>query len=145
MIALRIPEYWPCCPPDFAESYFPGGITDKTLRLAPYLRFERRDGLQARWAREVHGIDLEAPVHWVPSTFGFLNLTLAGMAWGMHPASITRPRIASEQLVELCPHTSIAVQLYWTVSRLHAKPLTILTDAVRRAARRNLLASAQAT
>jgi LysR family transcriptional regulator (chromosome initiation inhibitor) len=30
------------------------------------LRFDRRDGLQARWAREALGIEaLDAPVHWV--------------------------------------------------------------------------------
>jgi len=132
-------EYLACCSPDFAARHFPDGVTDSALRRAPFLRFERRDGLQARWAREIHGIELDAPTHWVPSSSGFLNLTVAGMAWGMQPAALARPRIASGLLVELSSDTPITVQLYWTVTRLHALPLKALTDAVRQVARTSLL------
>ncbi|HEX8055041.1 MAG TPA: LysR family transcriptional regulator ArgP [Novosphingobium sp.] len=138
-IGLGSLEYLACCSPDFAVRYFPDGITDQALNRAPCLRFERRDGLQARWAKEIHGIVLDAPVHWVPSSSGFLNFTVAGMAWGMQPAALARPRIAGGLLVELSPDTPIAVQLYWTVTRLHASPLKALTDAVRQAARTSLL------
>jgi LysR family transcriptional regulator (chromosome initiation inhibitor) len=132
-------QYLACCSPDFAAQYFPEGITEQALRLAPCLRFERRDGLQARWAKEVHGIDLNAPMHWVPSTLGFLNFAVAGMAWGMQPASLARTLIERGKLIELSPDRPIAVTLYWTVARLHATPLKALSDAVMRAANRNLL------
>lgn len=137
-IALGGMQYLACCSPDFAARHFPGGITDDALRLAPCLRFERRDGLQARWAREIHGIDLNAPMHWVPSTYGFLNLAVAGMAWGMQPTSLAGPLIERGELIELSPDTPIVVKLYWTVTRLHATPLKALTDAVTRAAKKNL-------
>lgn len=123
-------HYLACCSPDFADRHFPHGVNEETLRLAPCLRFERRDGLQARWAREAHGVELNAPMHWVPSSFGFLNFALAGMAWGMLPEMHARQRIANGLLVELSPDTPVAVQLHWTVTRLHATPLKALTDAV---------------
>jgi LysR family transcriptional regulator (chromosome initiation inhibitor) len=45
------------------------------------LRFDRRDALQARWAREALGVAaLDAPAHWVPSTQGFVDGALAGWA-----------------------------------------------------------------
>jgi LysR family transcriptional regulator, chromosome initiation inhibitor len=132
-------EYLACSSPNFVARHFPDGITEEALRRAPFLRFERRDGLQARWARETHRIELEAPMHWVPSTFGFLNFALEGMAWGMHPAMISRPRIEQGLLAELTPDTPIEVKLYWTVTRLHASALTTLTDSVRRVAKTRLL------
>lgn len=142
-IELGSLEYQACCSPDFADRYFPYGVTEEALRRAPCLGFDRRDGLQVRWARETHGIELEAPMHWVPSTFGFLNFALEGMAWGMHPVMLSRPRIADGLLTELSPGTSIGVKLHWTVTRLHATPLKALTDAVRRVARSKLLQTAR--
>lgn len=137
-ISLGSLEYQACSSPDFIARYFPDGVTEEALRRAPCLRFERRDGLQARWARENHHIELDAPMHWVPSTFGFLNFALEGMAWGMHPTMLSRPRIEQGLLAELTPGTSISVMLYWTVTRLHASALTTLTEAVRQAARSRL-------
>lgn len=138
-IELGSLEYLACCTPEYAAIHFSEGVNAAALRRAPCLRFERLDGLQARWVRETHGIELKAPMHWVPSTFGFLNLTLSGMAWGMNPAMLARPLIAEGKLIELTPGASLAVTLYWTVTRLHASALTALTDAVRRAARSRLL------
>ena len=140
-IELGSLEYQACSSPDFVARYFPDGVTQEALRRAPCLSFERRDGLQARWAREAHGIELNAPMHWVPSTFGFLNFALAGMAWGMHPVMLSRPRVVQGLLVELTPGTSIEVKLYWTVTRLHAVALKALTDAVKSVARLRLLQS----
>jgi LysR family transcriptional regulator, chromosome initiation inhibitor len=129
-IELGSLEYLACCSPDFAARYFSNGVTEEALRRAPCLRFERRDSLQARWAREAHGIELDAPTHWVPSTSGFLNFALQGMAWAMHPTILARPRIADDELVELTSGTPIGVKLFWTVTRLHATALKTLTDAV---------------
>ncbi|WP_176593482.1 LysR family transcriptional regulator ArgP [Sphingobium sp. EM0848] len=134
-------EYQACSSPDFVARHFPNGVTEEALRQAPCLRFERRDGLQARWAQEKHGIELDAPMHLVPSTFGFLNFALEGMAWGMHPVMLSRPRIEQGLLAELTPGTSLQVKLYWTVTRLHASALKTLTDAVRRIARLRLTQS----
>ncbi|MGF7156638.1 LysR family transcriptional regulator ArgP [Novosphingobium gossypii] len=137
-IELGSLQYLACCSPGFAQHHFPNGVSENALRRAPCLRFERRDGLQARWVKETHGIELDAPMHWVPSTFGFLNFGLAGMAWGMHPAMIAKPRIAEGLLVELTPDTPLNVLLYWTVTRLHASALRTFTDAVRSTAKARL-------
>ena len=138
-IELGSLEYQACCSPEFAARYFPDGVTGESLSRAPCLRFEGRDGVQARWARESHGLALNGPMHWVPSTYGFLNFALAGMAWGMHPAMILRPLVEQGLLVELTPDTPLRVKLYWTVTRLHASALKTLTDAVRRGAAEKLL------
>jgi LysR family transcriptional regulator (chromosome initiation inhibitor) len=49
------------------------------------LRFDRRDDLQFRWAREAWGTTITPPTHWTPSTQGMLDMTLAGLGWSMAP------------------------------------------------------------
>lgn len=129
--ALR---YAACASPDFADRHFARGVTAETLETAPCLRFDRRDFLQARWARAAFGMERVGPVHWVPSTHGFLDMTLVGLGWGMHPCVMVKDHIAAGRLVELAPAHRIDVPLYWTVTRLHAAALRRLTDAVRAAA-----------
>jgi LysR family transcriptional regulator (chromosome initiation inhibitor) len=137
-IELGSLEYLACCSPGFAARYFEDGVSEAALSRAPCLRFERGDGLQARWAKEAHGIELNAPMHGVPSTLGFLNFALEGMAWGMHPTKLSRPRIERRELVELTPGTAIQIKLFWTVTGLHATALKMLTEAVRGVARSRL-------
>jgi LysR family transcriptional regulator (chromosome initiation inhibitor) len=90
--------------------------------------------------REAHGVELRAPTHWVPSTQGFLDLALAGLAWGLQPVALARPHLAAGRLVALPPGAPVDVALYWTVARLHAAPLRALTAAVRTAATASLRA-----
>jgi LysR family transcriptional regulator (chromosome initiation inhibitor) len=132
-------QYLACCSPEFAERHFSKGVNADALRNAPCLRFERRDGLQARWVRENFKIELDAPMHWVPSSLGFLNFGLSGLGWGMHPAMIAKAKIAEGQLVELAPGHPLEVKLYWTVTRLHASALLAFTKAVRSVAKETLI------
>lgn len=132
-------RYLACASPDFAARHFPSGPTADALLHAPYMRFDRRDDLQTRWAMEQLGLPLGGRVHWIPSTRAFLDLALRGLAWGMQPAGLAAPHIADGSLVELVPGAPIGVTLYWTVARLHADALRQLTEAVRRVAGQTLV------
>ncbi len=127
-------RYAACASPDFMARHFAGGVTAEALRQAPCMRFDRRDMLQARWAADAYGITLAAPTHWVPSTQGFLDLALAGLAWGLQPVALVRAHLAAGRLVELPPGLRVDVKLYWTAARLHADALRHLTSAVCAAA-----------
>lgn len=137
-IPLGALRYFACASPAFMARYFHSEVDAVSLARAPYMRFDPRDMLQARWAHEAHGVELVGPAHRVPSTHGFLDCALAGMAWGLQPAMLARPHLAAGRLVELPPMRSITVKLYWTVARLHATPLRALTDAVRAVASERL-------
>ncbi len=129
-IPLGALRYVACASPAFVARYFPNGISADALALAPYMRFDRHDTMQARWGRKAHGVDLVAPVRWVPSTHGLLDFILAGIGWGMTPAGLVEDHLSSGRLVELPPALRLDVHLYWTVARLHATTLRHLTDAV---------------
>jgi LysR family transcriptional regulator (chromosome initiation inhibitor) len=130
-IPLGALRYLACASPAFVDRHFEEGANAGSLAAAPYLRFDRRDKLQARWAQEAHGVDLSGTTHWVPSTQGFLDFALCGLAWGLQPAVLARPHLAAGRLVELPPEQPIDVSLYWTVTRLSSKALSALTEQVR--------------
>ncbi|MCK0206657.1 LysR family transcriptional regulator ArgP [Starkeya koreensis] len=138
-VPLGALRYAACAASDFITRHFPTGVTPEALRRAPFLRFDRRDFLQSRWAGTAHGVEPAGAVHWVPSTHGFLDMTLAGLAWGMHPVAMAQPHLDAGRLVELPPGQRVEVPLYWTVARLHASLLSRLTKAVRAAAARVLV------
>ena len=135
--ALR---YVAAASPAGLSAWFPAGPTPGALATAPVLRFDRRDGLQARWAREVAGVDLAAPTHWLPSTHGFVDACLAGLGWGLHPLALVEGHLAAGRLVEVAPGHRLDVPLHWQFARIGARVLADLTRAVVAAARASLVA-----
>jgi LysR family transcriptional regulator (chromosome initiation inhibitor) len=133
-------DYVATASPAFMARFFAEGVDAESLQVAPMLRFDRRDGLQARWAQEALGAPLGPPVHWTPATHGMLDMCLAGLGWGMTPRALAEPHLAAGRLVELPPHRRISVALYWQRTRLAARLLDQLTQAVRTTAAEALTA-----
>jgi LysR family transcriptional regulator (chromosome initiation inhibitor) len=124
-------DYVAVASPAFMARFFPDGVDARSLEAAPILRFDRRDQLQARWAKEAWDVRIRPPTHWTPSTPGMLDMTLAGLGWATTPVVLAQPHLASGRLVELPPRLRIAVTLYWQRTRLTARLLDRLTQAVR--------------
>lgn len=135
---LGIVEYLAVASPAFASRYFPAGADASSLQRAPMMRFDRRDELQSRWAREAWGATISPPIHWTPSTQGMLDMTLAGLGWSMAPVPLASPLVAAGRLIELPPQKRIGVALYWQRTRLAVRLLDKLTLAVRTVAAQEL-------
>lgn len=125
--------------PAFVARHFPRGVDAGGLALAPVLRFDRRDRLQARWMCEAVGAELAAPTHQTPSTQAFVDLALAGLGWCMNPLSLVEDALAAGRLVELVPGRRLDVPLHWQHARVGARLLDALTRAVVDTARRRLV------
>jgi LysR family transcriptional regulator (chromosome initiation inhibitor) len=137
-VALGRLSYAAVASPGFVQRYFSGGITAATLAKAPCLRFNRKDRLQAQWARRICRRELEIPTHWFPSTQAFVDAAVAGIGWGMNPQSLVRGHLESGALVALVPGQKLTVPLYWQHTRLQVPVLSRLTRAVVQAARAGL-------
>lgn len=137
-LALGVLSYAACASPAFMARHFAAGVDAAALAHAPYLRFDRRDMLQARWAQAAHGAGLAVVAHRVPATHAFLDLALAGLGWGLQPVALAEACLRDGRLIELPPARRIDVTLYWKVARLQAGALERLTRAVHAAAARNL-------
>ena len=121
--------------PSFVRRYFPDGVNATALNNAPSLKFNNKDRMQEQWVRRVCRREVEIPAHWFPATAAFLDASLAGIGWGMNPASLVREHLKSGALVELVPGRTLAVPLYWQHTRLQVPMLSRLTEAVVKAAR----------
>lgn len=125
--------------PALVHRYFTAGVSATSLAQAPALTFNTRDRLQQDWARQVLGQDAAFPTHYLPSTQGFLDASLAGLGWALNPLPLVRDHLAAGRLVALVPDAPLDRALYWQVSHLAAAPLAPLTQALRAAARAMLL------
>jgi LysR family transcriptional regulator, chromosome initiation inhibitor len=124
--------------PAFMQRYFPDGVTATSLANAPGLTFNRKDRLQSQWIRKVCRRDVDIPTHWFPSTQAFIDASVAGIGWGMNPASLVKEHLRAGTLVELVPGRTLSVPLYWQHTRLQVPMLSRLTHAVLSAARNAL-------
>lgn len=137
--ALGALRYHATASPAFVARRFPQGVTLAALSEAPALTFNQKDRLQQSWILQAFGEDASFPTHWLPSTQGFVEASLAGMGWGLNPAPLVEAHLASGRLVELIPGEALDVPLYWQANRLAADRLADLTRAVLRAARKALI------
>lgn len=133
-VALGAMRYRATASPAFIERYFQGGVTAEALRKAPAITFNQKDRLQHRWIRGRMGKELSVPTHWLPSTQGFLEASLAGMGWCLNPEYLAAEHLAAGRLAELVPDTPLDTPLYWQINRLAADRLAALTQDVVNAA-----------
>jgi LysR family transcriptional regulator, chromosome initiation inhibitor len=124
--------------PAYMARYFADGVSATTLASAPCLTFNRKDQLQAEWVRRVCRRALDTPKHWMPSTQGFTDASVAGIGWGMNPVQMVQKQLREGTLVELVPGRTIVVPLYWQHTRLQVPMLDRLTKAVVTTARKAL-------
>lgn len=134
--ALR---YQATASPELFARYFAGGVTAASLAKAPALTFNHKDRLQQDWVRLVTGEAVAFPTHWLPSTQGFVDASVAGIGWALNPVSLVADHLEVGRLVEIVPDATLDVPLYWQVSRFAADRLPELTRSVVAAGRRELV------
>ncbi|PZF83296.1 LysR family transcriptional regulator ArgP [Jiangella anatolica] len=132
--ALGRMRYLGVATPDFARRWFPDGPTAAALGMATTLVFNSKDALQSRFARELAGRRVDPPATVLPSSVGFADATILGLAWAMLPESMARAPLDDGRLVEIAPGRHLDVPLYWQRWKLASPLLTALTDAVVAAA-----------
>lgn len=139
VVRLGTMRYRALASPAFMEHHFAHGVTGAALAQAPVLVFNRKDALQERFMRRIARRALAPPVHWLPSSQGFVAATLAGLGWGMSPDQLAQEAIDAGHLVELVPGKPVDVALYWQFWRLNVQALQRMTQAVQQAAASSLL------
>ncbi|MFW7342076.1 LysR family transcriptional regulator ArgP [Pollutimonas sp. H1-120] len=133
--ALGSMRYIATCSPQFHERYFAQGVNARTLAAAPVLVFNRKDAMQARFARRVMGgASWQPPVWWLPSSRAFVHATLGGLGWTMNPLPLVQRELDEGRLVPLRTRATEDVPLYWQHWRVHSQAMDVLTDSILEAA-----------
>jgi LysR family transcriptional regulator (chromosome initiation inhibitor) len=141
---LGVMRYRASATPAFVRRWFGDGVTAEALRRAPVLFYSRKDELQARFVRQRLGLRAVALTpHWMPGTTAYVDATLLGMGWGMHPETLVATQLARRQLVDLVDGAVMDVPLHWQRWRLSSPTLQRLDESLRHAATTTLRPSAR--
>lgn len=135
-VAIGALRYVATATPAFVERWFPDGPNAPSFERAPSITFNAKDELQAEWIHAVLGHRVAVPTHWLPASQAFIDAAVAGVGWGMNPHCLVAEHLVAGRLTELVPERPLDVALYWQCSRLMARSLQDVTQAVRRAADR---------
>lgn len=134
---LGVFSYSAVASPAFVQRWFPDGVTDDALRLAPYVEFDRRDALQHDWLAS-RGVDSHrVPRHYVPASQDFATAVSLGLGWGMLPGPQLADLVATGAVVGLGGEP-ISVPLYWQQWNLRSVLLDAIADEIAQEARRAL-------
>lgn len=129
-------RYVATCSPEFHARHFAQGVGKRSLASAPVLVFNRKDDLQARFARRIMGdTPWQPPVWWLPSSRAFVQATLDGLGWTMNPVPLVKHLLDEGSLMPLRMHAHEDVPLYWQHWRTGSQAMDALTDAVLAASR----------
>lgn len=139
VIPLGSLRYIATASPEFMARHFADGVTLAALAQAPSLVFNQKDRLQSQWMEVALGESPSHPVHWVPSTQGFVEASLLGIGWCANPELLVREHLDAGRLRELKLGTPLDIPLFWQVNRIAADRLADLTRAVVETARRLLV------
>ncbi|SEA71738.1 LysR family transcriptional regulator, chromosome initiation inhibitor [Desulfuromusa kysingii] len=110
--------------PDFINHWFADGFSLDASRQAPAVLFNRKDRLHQQFYQQYFGRSPEVfPTHYVPAPEQFFEVIAAGHCHGMVPDWQSAAGLASGQLQELAPGTTMRMSLYWHCWNLAAQPL----------------------
>ena len=115
-------------------------VSPHQMLRTPAVIFNRKDALQDAFLAQHFGLrDALYPRHFVPAVDAFELALELGLGWGMVPDLLLAGRHRSAALVDVLPGRSVDVVLYW--QHWVREPLSAqrLTQAVKQAARAQLL------
>ncbi|CAH0247297.1 HTH-type transcriptional regulator ArgP [Massilia sp. Bi118] len=139
---LGIMRYRLVASKDFAQRWFPGGITREAARKAPVVVFDRKDSLQAAFLLQHFGLpEGSYPFHYVPASDPFAQAIRLGLGYGMLPLEQCAAMLQAGQLVDLTPQLHMDVSLHWHAWRIQPPRLERMGAALVKGARAVLLPS----
>ncbi len=125
--------------PEFAEKWFPTGLTIAGAYRAPAIIFNRKDGLHHKLFNQALGAVPDiVPTNYIPSAEKFVDFILMGLGYGMLPLQQSEPFVQTGRLIDLAPDYNIPVKLYWHCWNLKSKLLIKFTQQLTLGAKKML-------
>jgi len=99
---------------EFADRYFPHGLSVPAVLRAPAVVFNRKDSLHSAFLRAVFGFSVERyGRHFLPDPEALLHALRAGVGYGLAPVIQVQALGEQSGLVELSASHCVAVDLFW--------------------------------
>lgn len=136
--ALGTMRYRAIASPGFAARHFAAGVDAGALGRAPMVVFNRKDALQWRYVRRVTRARLAPPVHYLPTSTGFIEAAARGLGWCLAPEALLAPALAAGRIVVIDPARHLDVPLYWQHAAVRSATLGRVGAALAEAAAQSL-------
>ncbi|WP_395669891.1 LysR family transcriptional regulator ArgP [Rhodoferax sp.] len=121
---------------DYARTRCAQGLSAHNFRQVPFIAFNRKDDLQSDFVARSLGLRrVTLRQRFVPSSEGQVRAVLAGWGASVVPYLQVQGLLASGALVNLTPHHSLSVRLYWHCWNLDSAVIDQLTRALTEGAK----------
>ncbi len=107
-------EYCLVASKEFAQKYFPDGVNQSSLKMAPAISYDHKDDMHARYIAKNFALAAsEYYCHCVRSSEAFVELVKQGVAYCLLPKLQIEQELATAELINLCPDKELVETLYW--------------------------------
>ena len=131
VISLGAMEYVAVASRAAITKFCPDGLSPQSFRKMPFIAYNRKDDLQSDFmSRALRLKQVNLNQCFVPSSEGQVRAVMAGWGACVLPELLVRPEIASGQVINLAPGTSLSVNLYWHCWNLDSAVLNSLSAAI---------------
>jgi len=114
-------------------------LTQYNFRELPFIAFNRKDELPVEFVGKAFGLKrVTLNQLFVPSSEGMVRAVLAGWGVSVVPRLLAQGLIDQGQLVNVAPHYTLPIQLYWHCWNLESEVLDALTAALKQTAAQSL-------
>lgn len=127
-------RYHAIASPAFVQRHFPEGMDAASLADAPMIVFNRKDELQARYVRRVTRAKVMPPIHYLPTSTGFVEAAGLGLGWCLAPDLLARPAMEAGAVAIIDVERTLDVPLYWQCASVRSSTLQHIGQALREAA-----------
>jgi LysR family transcriptional regulator, chromosome initiation inhibitor len=132
--ALGTMRFHAIASPEFAARYFATAFDAAALTRAPMIVFNRKDVLQSRFMRRITRARLSPPVHYLPTSSGFIEAAALGLGWCVAPEVLIAPALQAKRIVNVDPARWLDVPLYWQHAAVRSSTLQQIGQALRKSA-----------
>lgn len=137
--ALGIMRYQAIASPEFVAQYFSSEVDAGSLAQAPMIVFNRKDELQWRFIRQITTESVTPPIHYLPTSTGFVKAAALGLGWCLAPDSMVSNALACQELSLIASGLWLDVPLYWQHAAIRSDTLHNMGRALEQAASTSLL------
>jgi len=115
-------------------------LTQYNFRELPFIAFNRKDELPVEFVSKAFGLKrVTLSQLFVPSSEGMVRAVLAGWGVSVVPRLLAQGLIDQGLLVNVAPHYTLPIQLYWHCWNLESEVLDALTAALKLTAAQSLV------
>lgn len=132
--ALGSMRYFAIASPAFAQRHFGPRMSADSLASAPLVVFDRKDDLQWRFIRRITRARVAPPVHYLPTSIGFIDAAALGLGWCLAPETLIAAAVRTQRVVILEPARWLDVPLYWQYAAVRSDTLDKVGRALYEAA-----------